>query len=103
MSSSNEPHSLPLAALLYHDQATVRKSLDRASTSFARQEQDIEMATALMSISGPYRVVGDIYLSCVGMAGLGMCRSLRAQFEQCAKESASDDDGIDIERDASKP
>jgi hypothetical protein len=54
----------------------------------SRQEQEIEMATALMSVSGPCRVVGDVYLSCVATAGLGMCRTLRAQFEQCANESA---------------
>jgi hypothetical protein len=29
--------------------------------------------------------VGDLYLTCVATAGLGMCRSLRAQFELCAK------------------
>ena len=54
----------------------------------SRQEQEIEMATAFMSVAGPCRVVGDVYLSCVATAGLGMCRTLRAQFEQCANESA---------------
>jgi hypothetical protein len=56
--------------------------------ALSHQEQEIETATALMSVSGPCRVVGDVYLSCVATAGLGMCRSLRVQFEQCVNESA---------------
>jgi hypothetical protein len=59
--------------------------LEEQQASPSRQEQEIEMATALMSVSGPCRVVGDIYLSCVATAGLGMCRSLRAQFQECTK------------------
>jgi hypothetical protein len=67
---------------------------EQAPPSLQEQEppsikvQEIEMATALMSIAGPCRIVGDIYLSCVATAGLGQCRSLRAQFEQCGIQSA---------------
>jgi hypothetical protein len=52
------------------------------------QRREISTAAAVMSISGPCRQVGDIYLTCVATAGLGMCRSLRATFEQCAKGTA---------------
>jgi hypothetical protein len=49
-------------------------------------ENEIRTATAFISTSGPCRGIGDIYLTCVATAGLGMCRSLRGQFEQCTKD-----------------
>ena len=52
------------------------------------RNREISTAAAVMSISGPCRQVGDIYLACVATAGLGMCRQLRATFEQCAKGTA---------------
>ena len=52
------------------------------------RQREISTAAAVLSISGPCRQVGDIYLTCVATAGLGMCRSLRATFEQCAKQTA---------------
>jgi uncharacterized protein HemX len=50
-------------------------------------EDEIRTATAFISTSGPCRGIGDVYLTCVATAGLGMCRSLRAQFEQCTASS----------------
>lgn len=52
-----------------------------------QQQGQIDTATALLSISGPCRSVGDVYLTCVATAGLGMCRSWRATFERCAKQT----------------
>ena len=52
------------------------------------RRREISTAAAVMSIAGPCRQVGDIYLACVATAGLGMCRQLRATFEQCAKGTA---------------
>lgn len=49
------------------------------------REQEIDTAAAFLSISGPCWQQGNIYLACVATAGLGMCRHLRASFEQCAK------------------
>ena len=49
------------------------------------QRREISTAAAVMSISGRCRQIGDVYLTCVATAGLGMCRSLRANFERCAK------------------
>lgn len=48
-------------------------------------QNDIDSAAAFISSTGPCQGFGDLYLVCVATAGLGMCRSLRAQFEQCAK------------------
>lgn len=53
-----------------------------------KQEQ-LDTAAAILSISGPCRNIGDIYLSCVATKGLGQCRPLRAGFESCAKETAA--------------
>jgi hypothetical protein len=52
------------------------------------KRREIGTAAAVLSLSGPCRGVGDIYLTCVATAGLGMCRSFRADFEQCAKATA---------------
>jgi len=49
------------------------------------RQQELDTAAAFLSLSGPCRQVGDVYLACVATAGLGMCRHLRASFEQCAK------------------
>eukprot|EP00586_Coscinodiscus_wailesii_P014041 CAMPEP_0172504290 /NCGR_PEP_ID=MMETSP1066-20121228/177313_1 /TAXON_ID=671091 /ORGANISM="Coscinodiscus wailesii, Strain CCMP2513" /LENGTH=114 /DNA_ID=CAMNT_0013280405 /DNA_START=142 /DNA_END=483 /DNA_ORIENTATION=+ len=51
------------------------------------REREINTAAAVMSTSGPCRQIGDVYLTCVATAGLGMCRGLRASYEQCAKET----------------
>mmetsp|Transcript_17217 Transcript_17217/g.23672 ORF Transcript_17217/g.23672 Transcript_17217/m.23672 type:complete len:119 (-) Transcript_17217:285-641(-) len=50
-------------------------------------KREIEVATALMSIWGPCRGVGDAYLACVATSGLGMCKSIRYGFQQCAQAS----------------
>mmetsp|Transcript_426 Transcript_426/g.586 ORF Transcript_426/g.586 Transcript_426/m.586 type:complete len:136 (-) Transcript_426:413-820(-) len=50
-------------------------------------ETEINTAAAILSIAGPCRALGDVYLTCVAIAGLGECRHLRATFEQCAKAS----------------
>lgn len=52
------------------------------------ESQEIDMAAAILSLSGPCRNVGDVYLACVATEGLGQCRALRAGFEQCSKETA---------------
>lgn len=49
------------------------------------RQQEIDTAAAFLSIAGPCYQAGNIYLACVATAGLGMCRHLRAAFEQCAK------------------
>jgi hypothetical protein len=51
--------------------------------------QEIDMAAAVLSLSGPCRNVGDMYLTCVATQGLGQCRALRAGFERCSKETAA--------------
>jgi hypothetical protein len=48
-------------------------------------DSDVTSAAAYLSSTGPCQGFGDLYLTCVATAGLGMCRSLRGQFEQCAK------------------
>jgi hypothetical protein len=50
-------------------------------------ENDIQTATAFLSTTGPCRAVGDLYLTCVATAGLGMCRNLRAEFERCTRDT----------------
>lgn len=52
-----------------------------------RRLSEIETAVAFLSVSGPCRSVGDIYLACVAVAGLGQCRHLRAKFESCARNN----------------
>lgn len=54
------------------------------------RDQEINIASAILSLSGPCRSVGDIYLACVATTGLGQCRHLRASFEQCAKATAAE-------------
>lgn len=54
----------------------------------SERDQEIKTAAAILSLSGPCRAVGDIYLACVATAGVGQCRHLRASFEQCAKATA---------------
>lgn len=54
------------------------------------RDQEINTAAAILSLSGPCRAVGDVYLACVATAGLGQCRHLRAAFENCAKSTADD-------------
>ncbi|CAB9530493.1 expressed unknown protein [Seminavis robusta] len=49
---------------------------------------ELYRATSLLSIWGPCRRVGDEYLSCVVLSGMGMCKPLRRTFEQCAAETA---------------
>mmetsp|Transcript_21012 Transcript_21012/g.58174 ORF Transcript_21012/g.58174 Transcript_21012/m.58174 type:complete len:129 (-) Transcript_21012:1434-1820(-) len=51
------------------------------------REQEIDTAAAILSLNGPCRIVGDVYLTCVATAGLGQCRHLRASFEDCAKST----------------
>lgn len=51
------------------------------------REQEINTAAAFLSIDGPCRQVANVYLACVATAGLGMCRHLRANFEDCAKST----------------
>ena len=53
------------------------------------QQEVLDTASAILSISGPCRQIGDIYLACVATKGLGQCRPLRAGFEGCAKENAT--------------
>jgi hypothetical protein len=53
------------------------------------RRQEIDMAAAVLSLSGPCRNVGDMYLTCVATQGLGQCRALRSGFEQCSKETAA--------------
>ena len=57
------------------------------TTNNDARDNDIRVAAAFLSTSGPCRAIGDVYLTCVATAGLGMCRSLRAEFEQCAKST----------------
>lgn len=52
------------------------------------EQKEIQTASAILSLSGPCRNAGDIYLACVATSGLGMCRSLRASFEHCSKDTA---------------
>lgn len=52
-------------------------------------QEELDTATAILSLSGPCRNIGDIYLTCVATRGLGQCRPLRAGFESCAKETAN--------------
>ena len=49
------------------------------------RQEEIDTAAAFLSIAGPCHAAGNVYLACVATAGLGMCRHLRANFEQCAK------------------
>ena len=51
------------------------------------REAEIQTASAILSIGGPCRAIGDVYLTCVATAGLGQCRHLRASFEDCAKST----------------
>jgi hypothetical protein len=62
---------------------------DTATETFSERDEEINTAAAILSLSGPCRGVGDVYLACVATAGLGQCRHLRASFEQCAKATAS--------------
>lgn len=66
---------------------TTESSLSNNNTN--ERQQEIETAVAFLSISGPCKSRGDIYLACVATAGLGMCRHLRASFEQCARNNPS--------------
>ena len=61
--------------------------LDKAAEM---RNAEINTAAAVLSLSGPCRQVGDVYLACVATAGLGMCRSLRYNFEQCAKATSEE-------------
>ncbi len=61
-----------------------------AGESISNRDQEINIAAAILSLSGPCRSVGDIYLACVATAGLGQCRHLRASFENCAKATAAE-------------
>lgn len=51
-------------------------------------QDELDTASAILSLSGPCRNIGDVYLTCVATRGLGQCRPLRADFESCAKETA---------------
>jgi hypothetical protein len=63
---------------------------DPTKESVSERDAEINTAAAILSLPGPCRAVGrDVYLACVATAGLGQCRHLRAQFEECAKATAS--------------
>lgn len=69
------------------DSAAVAAPNASSQAPDVQQQQEIDTAAAFLSLSGPCRQVGDVYLACVATAGLGQCRHLRASFEQCAKRS----------------
>jgi hypothetical protein len=52
-------------------------------------KRQINTAVAALSMMGPCRGVGDVYLGCVATSDIDMCRSVRADFEQCATTSAA--------------
>jgi hypothetical protein len=68
--------------------ATKTSSLD-FSDKVERNRREISTATALVSLSGPCRRVGNLYLETVSMGSLGRSDLLRANFEECAKTSAA--------------
>mmetsp|Transcript_106818 Transcript_106818/g.159732 ORF Transcript_106818/g.159732 Transcript_106818/m.159732 type:complete len:120 (+) Transcript_106818:114-473(+) len=68
--------------------ATPTKSLPNDPDETELRQREIGTAAAVLSLSGPCRGVGDLYLTCVATAGLGMCRSFRSDFEQCSKSTA---------------
>lgn len=59
-----------------------------STTDNSMPSRDFYKASSLLSIWGPCRHIGDSYLSCVVTEGMGMCKPIRRNFEQCATETA---------------
>lgn len=69
-----------------------RGGSDSESYSVLRA-REINTAKALLSISGPCRAIGQIYLTCVAMSGeLGRCHPWKSAFEKCARTERTSDD-----------
>jgi hypothetical protein len=90
MTTSNDSSSS--SSLQQHKQQqlqelTQQKQLQQEPTFCQLRAQEVDTASAFLSIEGPCRQVGNVYLACVATAGLGMCRSLLAEFEACAKDT----------------
>ena len=70
-----------------------------AGPELTPQQQQINTAAAYLSTtSGPCRHIGDMYLTCVATAGLGMCKSYRYAYQQCVAE-VSEEYGKNMLRD----
>lgn len=63
------------------------RSQGKSNATGALPSREFYKATSFLSIWGPCRGIGDEYLSCVTTEGMGMCKPLRRQFEQCTNET----------------
>lgn len=94
MTTSNDSSSTSSSVLQQQQQQQLqeptqqKQQLQGQEPTFCQlRAQEVDTASAFLSIEGPCRQVGNVYLACVATAGLGMCRSLRADSEACAKDT----------------